>query len=211
MTGRNLFAFEGWRYFFAWCCFVALALGASLAACVWASITYPQWNPGWGIFGVAFVGVWIAAFGIIRVRFTARQRETLNFMNDYNNDPMVSEGFAVIHRIKCLQEQDKPAAVADALNREKDGGKGMGMDRMHFLFLANKFEILAIGLEDRIYDQEMIDRFLGRDIVEIYNDSLPLIKRIRDSEPNFVGSENNPVAFEEFEKLAKKIDKRRQS
>ena len=205
MIGRHLFAFEGWRYFFAWCCFVALALGASLGVCIWVSMTYPQWNPGWGIFGVAFVGVWIAAFGIIRVRFTARQRETLKFMNDYNNDPMVSEGFAVIQRIKRLPEHDKPAAIVNALNREHNGGQ----ERMHFLFLANKFEILAIGLEDRIYDQEMIDRFLGRDIVEIYKDSLPLIKRIRESASDAVGDEDDPVAFEEFEKLAKKVKKRR--
>ena len=184
-----------------------LALVAAVGACVWASVKY---DPIWGVFGVSFVGVCIAAFGIIRVRLTARQLETLKFMNGYNDDPMVSEGFAVIQRIKRLRPQqgEKPdafdAAVQNALSREHNDGK----ERMHFLFLANKFEILAIGLEDNIYDQEMIDRFLGRDIIEIYNDSLPLIKRIRESAPDAVGNEDDPVAFEEFEKLAKKVKKR---
>ena len=192
-----------------WRILVIFALVLLIVAGFWVPADLP-WTPAWGLFAVSVVAVGIAGDRVIAAYHTARQRETLRFMHDYNNNPMVSEGFAVIQRIKllCAQQGAKSAtvdaAVQNALSRAHNGGK----ERMHFLFLANKFEILAIGLEDNIYDQEMIDRFLGRDIVEIYNDSLPLIKRIRESEPNVVGSENKPVAFEEFEKLAQKIDKR---
>ena len=194
MTERHLFTFEGWWYFFAWCFFVALALGASLGVCIWASIEYPDWNPGWGIFGVAFVGVWIAAFGIIRVRFTARQRETLKFMNDYNNDPMVSEGFNVIYQVK---EGDLP--IEGALDRAKNNGE----HRKNFLAVVNRFEVLAIGLDHQIYDRGMINRCFGRDIAKIYRSSERLIAYVRDKE-------EDPDAFKEFQKLAEKIEESQQ-
>lgn len=61
----------------------------------------------------------------------------------------------------------------------------------------NKFETLAIGLKNNIYDKKMVRDAFGRDLKEIYNKSKPWINYIRNNE-------SDSDAFNEFEKLAEK-------
>ncbi|WOV92192.1 MAG: DUF4760 domain-containing protein [Candidatus Zeuxoniibacter abyssi] len=61
-----------------------------------------------------------------------------------------------------------------------------------------KFEIIAIGLKNAIYDKKMVKDAFGRDLKKIYNESKPLIEHIRTDE-----SDND--AFTAFGQLAKSI------
>ena len=137
----------------------------------------------WLFLGATVVSIIGAGCGIWSSHRTAKQQATLNFINGYNNDPRVPEGHAVLR-------MDGGKMPGDILAKES---------RIKFLFLMNKFEILAIGLNRGIYDEIMVLDTFGRDIREIYQKSKPLIAHIR-------GSESDAEAFLEFEKLAGKIE-----
>ena len=152
----------------------------------------------WMLFFCTLMGMTVAAVGITWVRHTAesarhtaRQQETLKFINDYNNDPAVAKGFAVIYRVA-----DGNLSVGSAMDKVSE-------HRGNFLVVANKFEILAIGLDHQIYEHGMINDFFGRDIASIYRSSEQLIAYVRSQEAD-------PKAFKEFQKLAEDIEKKRQ-
>ena len=124
--------------------------------------------------------------GIGYGRRTARQQETLNFINNYNADRRVSAGHAVL---RAAGDGDAAQILAE------------GNNRVNFLFLMNLFEILAVGLKNGIYDKQMTAGIFGRDIREIYDKSAPLIAHIRKAE-------SDSEAFSEFESLALNIQTR---
>ncbi len=127
---------------------------------------------------LAFFSLVAACLGVWAGRHTSRQKATLDFIADYNNDSRVSDGFRVIR--KKPQDLSTPA------------------DRDAFLFLMNKFEILAMGLKNGIYDKRMVSDTYGRDLREIYAQSKPLIEHVRVHEAD-------SEAFCEFEKLANAV------
>ena len=136
----------------------------------------------WLLLGATAVSIIGAGLGIWSSRRTAKQRATMDFLNGYNDDPRVSEGHAVLR-------MDGGKTPGDILT---------GENRDNFLFLMNKFEMLAIGLKRGIYDKDMVLDTFGRDIREIYQKSESFITHIR-------GNESDAEAFLEFEKLAGKI------
>ncbi len=62
----------------------------------------------------------------------------------------------------------------------------------------NKFELLAIGLKHKAYDQKMIEAYFGYDLFITYTQSKPLIDIVRSKN---VGPQGDK-AYEEFENLA---------
>lgn len=134
---------------------------------------------GCWIITIAIVSVVAACWGVWLSRKTARQQATLNFFAEYNNNSRVSCAFQVIRK-----EREQFSFS------EKE-------ERSDFLFLMNKFETLAIGLKNNIYDKKMVRDAFGRDLKEIYNKSKPWINYIRNNE-------SDSDAFNEFEKLAEK-------
>ena len=160
------------------------------------SMPMPAWVGLLGV-GVALLGVSVALGGILWIRHTAKQRETLQFMHDYNNDPMVVEGFDVIYQVKAGD-----LSVEDAMDRQENGGKS----RVAFLHLASKFEILAIGLNNGIYNKKMITDCFGRDISEIFLVSKDLIDHVRNQDKTEWGIKSDSAALREFEKLALEVE-----
>ena len=171
---------------------------------------------------VVAIGVGVAVFGIGMARKTAQQQATLDFINGYNDSDTVSYGVRWIRqmykdagRVDFSAENVSPevaeklAGIADeyflAINAEElMEGREVSPEhppenkktkRMQILFVLNKFEILAIGLEQKIYDRQMIKDCLGRDVARFYNLSKPIIAHIRNNE-------SDSKAFTEFEKLA---------
>ena len=73
-------------------------------------------------------------------------------------------------------------------------------ERDGILFALNEFEILAVGLdpEIRIYDQKMVNDFLGHDVKEFYNSVKPIITYIREEE-------DDKQAFVKFQALAEEV------
>ena len=93
---------------------------------------------GCWIITIAIVSVVAACWGVWLSRKTARQQATLNFFAEYNNNSRVSCAFQVIRK-----EREQFSFS------EKE-------ERSDFLFLMNKFETLAIGLKNNIYDKKMV-------------------------------------------------------
>ena len=128
----------------------------------------------------AVVSAVIAVWSIRNARYAAIWRATLDFIHAYNDDPRVDRGLEVVRRAEnhIPLEHDAP--------------------RDDFLFLMNRLEILAIGLERRIYDKRLIADYFGRDLKEIHADAAPLIEHLRRAE-------KDPDAFVKFEELARNI------
>ena len=156
---------------------------------------------------VVAIGVGVAVGGIIMARKTATQEATLKFMHKYNDSSEVSEGLRAIRDFKAEIDEFK-ANNSEAATKEqvKEWAKDFIEPDVHdikkretrenILIVLNKFEILAIGLKRKIYDQEMVKDFLGRDVAEFYNRSEPIIAHIRKTDK---------TAFVEFEEIAKTV------
>ena len=128
----------------------------------------------------------IAIWSIRNVRYAAVWRATLDFMHDYNNDPRIDRGLEVVRAFR-------DGGVLPELSGEK---------REDFLFLMNRLEILAIGLERRIYDWRLICDYFVHELVLIHARAAPLIAHIRRTE-------KDPAAFVKFENLARRAESAR--
>ena len=141
---------------------------------------------------VGFFGVIAAVVGIAVSRKTARQQATLEFMNEYSDSSKVSEGIRLIREI-----QDDQPATDDVLRAiDNPVGQENNEKRAHALFVLNKFEILAVGLKQKIYDRKMVEDFWGHDIKKFFELSEPIISHIRKEDAK---------AFVEFEELARRV------
>ena len=182
--------------------FLAICVGLLIWGSVeWAPKTETTksvlvWDSLWGIISVSFVGMCVAVFGILWTRSTARQRETLKFIHGYNSETGVRDGLDVIRQVSSTDPNVIKLSVKDAVQFGSQSRRG-------FLIVLNKFEILAIGLDHQIYEKSMIEDCFGRDIINIFIDSAPLIAHFRKSEKN--GGEGDPDAFSQFENLAEEI------
>ena len=146
----------------------------------------------WLIFFTALGGVIAALRGISSARKTARQQATLEFMNEYSDSSKASEGIRLIREI----QNDQPATDAVLSAIDNPVGEDNNDKRAHALFVLNRFEILAIGLKQKIYDRKMVEYFWGHDIKEFFKLSQPIISHIRKKDAE---------AFVEFEELAKRV------
>ena len=133
-------------------------------------------------------GAGVAFVQIRQARRLAQQKSFLAFLRDYNSEPRVDDAFVVLRGGKKwsdLSEQEKA----------------------HVKFLLNKFETLAIGLEKRIYDEEMVEATFGVDLYTIYHDAENFIHAMRDEDSARYQwmPRDYQEAYSEFEKLADKI------
>ena len=113
-------------------------------------------------------------------------------MNEYSDSSKVSEGIRLIREI-----QDNRQATDNVLTAiDNPVGKDNNDRRAHALFVLNKFEILAVGLKQKIYDRKMVEDFWGHDIKKFFKLSKPIIDHIRKEDAE---------AFVEFEELARRV------
>lgn len=75
-----------------------------------------------------------------------------------------------------------------------------GENRENFLFLMNILEMLAIGLDSKIYDEKMVMEAFDEELCHIYDKANPLIWHIRGKDS---------LAFVHIESLVSKLKKRR--
>ncbi len=149
--------------------------------------------------GAIIVTAILAFLALIVTKAHYRQKNTLEFMNDYNRDKRVSEGVAVVLS-PAYKGEEQANDILKPENRKN-------YDK--FLFLMNEFEILAIGLKHKVYDKEMIKDYFGYDLLTIYKQSKLLIETIRtkneaDSKDGETAAQGNK-AYEQFEYLAQTL------
>ena len=132
---------------------------------------------------VLLAAVVVAVISMRLFRRTERQKATLSFLRDYNNSKSVDAAVALLRN---------GAARADMSDADKLAVK-------EFL---NFFEILAIGLETGIYDERMVFRAFGTDIIKYYDRASEFIRSVRKEDGDIVD-----VAYERFESLAENARK----
>ena len=133
---------------------------------------------------ILLAAVVVAVISLRLFRRTERQKATIAFLRDYNNSSSVDAAVALLRRGVARAE------MTDA-------------DKLAVKEFLNFFEILAIGLETGIYDEEMILRAFGTDIIKYYDKAREFISAVRDEDGEIVD-----VAYERFEALAEKARKR---
>ena len=133
---------------------------------------------------ILLAAVVVALASLCLLRRTERQKATLAFLREYNASKSVDAAIALLR---------SGAARADMGHADKLAVK-------EFL---NFFEILAIGLETGIYDQRMVFRAFGTDIVKYYDKAKEFIQSVRHEDGDIVD-----VAYEHFENLAEKARQR---
>ena len=134
--------------------------------------------------GVMLWAVRIARRSIRAHRELESQKATLAFLRDYNNSQ------AVDNAVTLLRSGAARASMSDA-------------DKLAVKEFLNFFEILAIGLESGIYDERMVFRAFGTDIVKYYDRAGEFILSVRNEDGDIVD-----VAYERFEALAEDARKR---
>ncbi len=132
-----------------------------------------------------------------------RQKNTLEFINDYNRDKRFDEGIAVL-RSSIYEGEKRANYILEEENRK---------DYEKFLFLMNEFEILAIGLKRKVYDKKMIKDYFGHDLLTTYKKSKLLIEAIRTKNKVNSKGDNETAAqgdkaFEKFEDIAQTLYKK---
>ena len=133
-------------------------------------------------------GAAVAFAQIRQTRKLAQQKSFLAFLRDYNSEARVDDAFSVLRAGKNRSE------LSDA-------------EKADVKYLLNKFESLAIGLEKRIYDEEMVEATFGVDLYAIYHDAERFIHAIRTHHAARYQwmPRDYQEAYSEFEKLADKI------
>ena len=142
-------------------------------------------------------------------RQNARQQATLDFMNKYNDSDKMTKGILAIRAIDTYIEKVENAnscedtikiLITECIKERLHPNGAKAEERDGILFALNEFEILAVGLdpEIRIYDQKMVNDFLGHDVKEFYNSVKPIITYIREEE-------DDKQAFVKFQALAEEV------
>lgn len=169
--------------------FIRIAKFLLIFVLVAAAVVLLFTSIGTGQLGAASTSlvVIVAVWAIWQNRNITKENHTLSFIRDYNSDARVDAAHRFI-RDSVIGHSKQ--AIADSY-RHAD-------QRANFLFLMNKFEILAVGLERGLYDKKLVDKIFDYDICEIYDSAKPLIDIIRETE----NSSDYALAFENFEKLA---------
>ena len=129
---------------------------------------------------ILLAAVVVALASLRLFRKTERQKATLSFLRDYNASRSVDAAIALLRRgvARADMSEDDKLAVKEFLNF---------------------FEILAVGLETGIYDERMVFRAFGTDIIKYYDRARDFIAAVRDEDGEIVD-----VAYERFEALAEK-------
>jgi hypothetical protein len=123
---------------------------------------------------------------IFFARKTAREKNTLSFIKDYNDNARTDDVYRLLRKMR--DENLSPPNFDDKENE----------DRKNFLALMNKLEALAIGVKYNVYDEQLIREMFGNEVKEVCQIAKPLIALIRKEEAH-------PTAFCELEKLAKRL------
>ena len=145
---------------------------------------------------VIFFSAIVAAVGIAKARASARQRATLDMIEKvestthYQN---LNKTFSLRRRTKSFEELHDPKSDEDKLDRGK------------VLAYLNNYELVSIGICEKILDERFYKSWMKGPFLRDWNDASDFIQRERwkwdDSAKEWVYRD---VLFENFQKVARK-------
>lgn len=163
--------------------------GEGILLVLFAAAFVSGWFLGWDSIRLQNVILLLAALAAIlslrSARQVARKKATLIFLHEYDNSATVKKGMEILNKRDddhAPFSEEEAAAVLDFLNH---------------------MELLAIGLRNGIYDEEMVRNAMETVIVRYYSRTEYFIRGIRRKDGDV-----REVAYEHFESLAVRISTR---
>ena len=136
---------------------------------------------------ILLLALFVALLSLWSARNTERQKATLDFLREYNDSDVVAEGTRILNDWGGGEEY---------VNLNKEG-------RIAVNEFLNLFEMLAIGLKNGIYDEQMTRDALETTIVRYYRKTERFIRDFRNRD-----NDTRDAAFEHFEHLARRFLKK---
>ena len=118
----------------------------------------------------------IVPVGIAYARYTACQQATLKVMDEFSSARMLP-GRALIRSLH-------DAVIAGKAQREVDIIIKCTEKAENFRIFAEYMENLAVGLKHQIYNLQMVEDWLGKDVRTYYDAAAPMIKIYRENLPS---------------------------
>ena len=154
-----------------------------------AVAAFVGWLFGWDsdVWGnaILFLAMVVAIVSLGAVRRTERQKATLDFLRAYNDSVIVNDGAKILNN---------PDADLSSLNED---------DKMTVREFFNLFEVLAVGLKNGIYDEQMVRDALETAIIRYHKRGQSFIEESRRRDGDV-----REVAFEHFVNLAERLQRR---
>ena len=139
---------------------------------------------------VAVIGLAIAAATMAMIRITARQQATLKVMDEFSSVRMLPG--------RELIRSFHNAVIAGKAQHGVDTIIKCEKDVENIRIFAEYMENLAVGLKHQIYNLQMVEDWLGKDVRTYYDAAEPMIKIYRETAP----SDGPKSQYKNFQALA---------
>lgn len=134
-------------------------------------------------------GAWIAVRSIVAARTIAKKKQAADLLFQSRSDPKIQSGYAEI-RLHYTADDKNIKSLSSEAKRGSD-------EAVKIRYLLNHWELVSVGIQADIYDEDMIKKSWYTPITESYTRALPFIEGSRETD-------KKPTLFQEFEWLAKR-------
>lgn len=141
---------------------------------------------------IVFLGVVVAIFTIWYNVRTAKKTQTSIFLFESRTDKEYIESLHVLRKAhesgKSLRSYVFPCEGTKITDEEQE-------EKRKFQYILNFYERVAVGIQQGIYNEDMIKKTSYTTVIDTWNHAEPLIKAIREKI-------NSETTYQEFEWLA---------
>lgn len=137
------------------------------------------------------IGITIATISVVSVKATAKKKQTADYLLELRTDERLEKCIQKLRQIHGCENTNMLT-----LGRENKADDSAAQD---LRYLLNHFERLSVGIQAKIYNENMIKKSQYSTIVRTYERSTQFIQGVRES---------SPTAYQEFEWLSKRWKKK---
>lgn len=150
-----------------------------------AEVTFLGLNEVSAVIATAAVAAVVAMWGILSQRAISSRQATLDFIRDGERDHDIVAARKAFNRLA----RDPAGLGPVAAQPDTD-------DFKHVIVWLNQFEMVAIGIQRGIFDDEIYRRWYKSGVIRAWKAAAPFIFARR-------ASTNNDALFHEFEEMAR--------
>jgi hypothetical protein len=140
------------------------------------------------ILASALIGGTIALWAILSNRQLARQKNSMDFINSYNEGADIAKAQAEVKKL----DKNTTASMQDLITEEKLNSETV----QHIRNVLNYYEVMAICINRKIYDDEIIKETLYSTVTQVWNICEPFITELRIKK-------SRETAYQELELMVK--------
>lgn len=140
---------------------------------------------GFGAAGLTVAATFIAIWGVYSQRWITRRQTTVQHLFALKADASIQANLATL--IKAARGDQNLAAWAD---KDKIGDE----TTLSIIAVLNDYELLSTGIQNGIYDLQIVKKYDASTLKRIWSNALPFIAALRNRT-------NIPTLWKEFELL----------